>query len=73
VSTLILYGVAFSTYVRTARMACVEKGAGYTLAHDSVDEVRSRAHLALHPFGKMPVMRQRRSFRETEPPPPPGA
>jgi glutathione S-transferase len=57
VSTLILYGAAFSTYVRTARMACVEKGVGYTLAHDSTREVRSKEHLALHPFGKMPAMR----------------
>ena len=56
-STLVLYGAAFSTYVRTARMACVEKGVRYTLAHDSIQEVRSNAHLALHPFGKMPAMR----------------
>ena len=56
-STLILYGAPFSTYVRTARMACVEKGVGYTLAHDTIEEVRSKAHLALHPFGKMPAMR----------------
>lgn len=56
-STLVLYGAAFSTYVRTARMACVEKGIDHTLAHESIEEVRSQAHLDLHPFGKMPAMR----------------
>ena len=56
-STLILYGAPFSTYVRTARLACVEKGVDYTLAHESIEKVRSKAHLALHPFGKMPAMR----------------
>lgn len=56
-SGLILYGSAISSYVRTARMACGEKGVGYTLEHDRLDAVRSQEHLALHPFGKMPAMR----------------
>jgi glutathione S-transferase len=56
-SELFLYGAPFSTYVRTARMTCVEKGVAYNLAHQSIQEVRSKAHLTLHPFGKMPAMR----------------
>ena len=56
-SQLILYGYPQSTYLRTARMACVEKGVPYVLdAFDSF-EFRSDAHRDLHPFCKMPVMR----------------
>ena len=53
-SNVILYGPPQSTYVRTARMACEEKGVAYTL---EAVELKSEAHLALHPFGKVPVMR----------------
>ena len=53
-SDVILYGPPQSTYVRTARMACVEKGVPYSL---EAVELKSDAHLALHPFGKVPVMR----------------
>ena len=49
-----IHGFAQSTYVRTARMVCVEKGAD----HDLVPlDFRSDAHRALHPFLRMPVMR----------------
>ena len=53
-SDVILYGPPQSTYVRTARMACDEKGVPYTL---EAVELKSDAHMALHPFGKVPVMR----------------
>jgi glutathione S-transferase len=56
-SELILYGAPMSTYVRTARMTCVEKDVVYSLQHQTIQEVRSEAHRALHPFGKMPAMR----------------
>jgi glutathione S-transferase len=56
-SELILYGAPMSTYVRTARMTCVEKNVAYSLQHQTIAEVRSEAHRALHPFGKMPAMR----------------
>lgn len=52
-SVLILYGFPQSTYVRTARMACEEKGVPYQL--ESV-ELRSEALTELHPFGKIPVL-----------------
>jgi glutathione S-transferase len=48
---LILYGFPQSTYVRSARMACIEKGVPYTL-----DPVAPKAN-TLHPFGKIPAMR----------------
>jgi len=48
-----LYGFPLSTYVRTARMACVEKGVIYELEPLSPAECQARR---LHPFGKIPVM-----------------
>lgn len=56
-ASLIIYGFPASTFVRTVRMACVEKGVPYELdAFESFD-FRSETHRALHPFSKMPVMR----------------
>jgi glutathione S-transferase len=51
---VIVYGAPQSTYVRTARMACHEKGVDHAL---EPIEFGSPAHLALHPFAKMPAMR----------------
>ena len=49
-----IHGFAQSTYVRTVRMACVEKG----VEHELVPlDFRSDSHRALHPFLRMPVMR----------------
>jgi glutathione S-transferase len=52
-ATLTLYGPAPSSYVRTARMTCVEKGVSHELAPIALG---SEEHLALHPFGKVPVL-----------------
>ena len=49
-----IYGLQLSTYTRTARMACVEKDVGYDLVEV---EMGSPAHLAVHPFGKVPAMK----------------
>lgn len=53
----ILYGPAYSTYARTARIALEEKGVGYKL--EEVDVLKGAgqqpAHLARHPFGKVPT------------------
>ena len=51
--TLKLYGFPLSTYVRSVRMACVEKGVVYELEPLSPPECRARG---LHPFGKIPVL-----------------
>ncbi len=55
---VILYGHAFSTFTRTARLALAEKGLPYQLR--DVDFLRggghSPEHLARHPFGKVPVL-----------------
>lgn len=49
-----IYGFPQSTYVRTARMVCEEKGVAYDL---EPIEFGSEAHLAVQPFGKMPGFR----------------
>ena len=49
-----IFGFAPSTYVRTARMAASEKGVPHTL---SPLNFQSDAHVALHPFAKMPILR----------------
>ncbi len=49
-----IYGPPQSTYTRTARMTCVEKGADYDL---QPIEFGSPELLAMHPFGKVPAMR----------------
>lgn len=50
---LVIYGIPQSTYVRSVRMACIEKGVPYTLepAMPSSDTIRK-----LHPFSRIPVM-----------------
>ena len=54
---IVVYGPAFSTYVRTTRLALEEKGVAYELRH--VDfasgEIKQPAHLARHPFGYVPA------------------
>jgi len=56
-ANLILYGYPASTFVRTARMACAEKGVPCEIDAFQSFEFRSEAHRELHPFAKMPVMR----------------
>ena len=55
---VVMYGPAYSTYTRTARLTLEEKGVVYRL--EEVDFLRgaNRAseHLARHPFGKVPVL-----------------
>lgn len=48
-----IYGFTGSTYTRTACLACVEKAVPYTLRPL---EFGQSAHLALHPFARMPAM-----------------
>ncbi len=52
-STVTIHGPVQSTYVRTARMVCEEKGVPYELAPLALG---SAEHLALHPFGRVPVL-----------------
>lgn len=51
-SQFIILGAAPSSYVRTTRMVCFEKGLDHKL---EPIELGSPAHLALHPWGRMPM------------------
>jgi glutathione S-transferase len=53
-SELILYGPPQSSYVRTARMTCFEKDVAHRL---EPVELGSDAHKKLHPWAKVPVLR----------------
>ena len=52
-ATITLYGPVPSSYVRTARMTCVEKGVSHDLAPIALG---SDTHRALHPFCKVPIL-----------------
>jgi glutathione S-transferase len=52
--TVEIYGFAPSTYVRVVRMVCEEKGIPYDLKNAAP---HSPDVAAVHPFGKIPVMR----------------
>lgn len=52
--TVELYGFAPSTYVRTARLVCAEKGIKYSL---EPLEFRGESHREMHPYLKMPTLR----------------
>jgi glutathione S-transferase len=53
----ILFGPAYSTYARTARLALEEKGVEYRLDEVNIlaGEGQASAHLARQPFGKVPA------------------
>lgn len=60
---LVINGQPQSTYVRTARMCCIEAGVDHELrpiAEGSVDEIlsalRSDSYRQKHPFAKMPTL-----------------
>ena len=62
-SKVIIHGVPQSTYVRSARMSCVEAGVEHelrVLGEGSVEsvlaELRSDAYRERHPFARMPVL-----------------
>lgn len=55
-----IIGFDISNWVRAARIACEEKGVEYTLTTNDMKEfsdMKGAAHLALHPFGRIPAMR----------------
>jgi len=53
-SMIQIFGATFSSYVWVVRMVCEEKRIPYDLVPAGL---RSREICAIHPFGKMPVMR----------------
>lgn len=55
-SPLIIHGVPGSPYVRMPILACEEKGVPWRLAAMGMGEAKTPAHLARHPFGRIPVI-----------------
>jgi len=57
-SDLVLHGYDASSYVFTVRILLAEKGADHERVpvHVLAGEARAPGHLALHPFGKVPVL-----------------
>ena len=53
----IIYGPGLSTYVRTVRLVCEEKGAPYDLVEIDIMQGghKTPEYLARHPFGKVPA------------------
>jgi glutathione S-transferase len=51
----IVYGAAMSPYVWSVRLALAEKGVAHDLVDVGISEFRSEAHLARHPFGRIPA------------------
>ncbi|HVH81350.1 MAG TPA: glutathione S-transferase family protein [Stellaceae bacterium] len=51
----IVYGAAMSPYVWSVRLALAEKGVAHELVSVGISEFRSEAHLARHPFGRIPA------------------
>ena len=51
----IVYGPANSTYVWSTRLALAEKGVAHELVEIGLDAYREQAHLARHPFAKVPA------------------
>lgn len=53
----IIYGPGLSTYVRTVRLVCEEKGAEYQLVEIDIMQGAHKApdYLARHPFGRVPA------------------
>lgn len=56
-ATAVIFGPAYSTYTRTVRLAMEEKGAEYRLEEVDIlsGAANQPAHLARHPFGKVPA------------------
>ena len=55
-SEVIVYGVPGSPYVRSALLGFEEKGAPYRLHALGLGEEKTPAHLARHPFGRVPTI-----------------
>ncbi|MDX2214852.1 MAG: glutathione S-transferase family protein [Oculatellaceae cyanobacterium bins.114] len=57
-SELILYGFPVSPYVRSARIALIEKGVNYHFNEIGFDHLATDEYVKLNPFRKMPVLQQ---------------
>ncbi len=54
-SDVIVYGFPVSTYVNVVRLVLAHKGVPFEF-HDLEPEMGGTTHLALHPFGRVPIL-----------------
>ena len=54
-SDIVVYGVPGSPFVRAVQMGLEEKGVAYRVEVVGPHEIKSAAHLARHPFGRVPA------------------
>ena len=54
-SDIVVYGVPGSPFVRSVQMGLEEKGVAYRLQAIGPHELKGEAHLARHPFGRVPA------------------
>lgn len=54
-SDIVVYGVPGSPFVRAVQMGLEEKGVAYRVEVVGPHEIKSEAHLARHPFGRVPA------------------
>jgi glutathione S-transferase len=54
-SEIVVYGVPGSPFLRAVQVGLSEKGADYRLHAMAPQESKSEAHLARHPFGRVPA------------------
>jgi len=52
----VIHGVDASPYTMSARLGFEEKGVDHELAAMRVGDTKQPAHLARHPFGRVPVL-----------------
>jgi glutathione S-transferase len=55
-SDVTVYGFQVSTYVNVVRLVLTHKGVPFDF-HDLESEMGGEGHLALHPFGRVPILR----------------
>jgi glutathione S-transferase len=55
-SSVVIYGIPGSPYVRMPLLACEEKGVSYRLSPLEFGQHKSPEHLARHPFGRIPAL-----------------
>jgi glutathione S-transferase len=54
-SDIIVYGIPGSPFLRAVEVMLQEKGADYRLQPMSPAEMKTPEHLAMHPFGRIPI------------------
>src|SRR5205085_11266133 len=57
-SAITVYGIPGSPFLRSVEITLKDKGADYRLQAMSPAEMKTPGHLAMHPFGRIPIFEQ---------------